>query len=100
MSDLIGGNRPIRFCPLCKQADDHPRHVRGDEDENLARHMDCCAAAGCPDGTCVVITADSGGVTGAAFLDHILSLDHEAVAAKVAEIPNDPNFRIDPPEGI
>lgn len=48
--------RPIRFCPLCKLADDHPRHTRYDDDPNVARHMDCCRAAGCPDGSCPIVT--------------------------------------------
>lgn len=35
------------------------------------RHMDCCAKAGCPDGTCDQIVADSGGVTGDELLAHL-----------------------------
>ena len=69
-------DRPLRFCDVCGQLDDHPRHVidgvttgkPSDEwlagiDTNgapvqaiaqlvnpstLVRHIDCCAAAGCP----------------------------------------------------
>jgi hypothetical protein len=26
MSDLIGGDRPVRGCDVCGQVDDHPKH--------------------------------------------------------------------------
>lgn len=45
---------PTRFCPVCKVADDHPRHDIFGTDPNVAPHMDCCAASGCPDGSCDV----------------------------------------------
>jgi len=74
----VAENRPLRGCELCGQVDTAPRHVvatpkgqagvpgpeilhklieNGIPDEALAailaddtqvRHMDCCAAAGCP----------------------------------------------------
>jgi hypothetical protein len=99
MSDLIGGGRPLRFCPVCKQVDDHPRHATDlDPSDDVARHMDCCASVGCPTGTCVVQREGlAESVTGAEFLAHILSLDHDEVAAKVAAIPNDPAFRVSAP---
>lgn len=55
----------IRFCVDCRQADDHPRHLALDGDH----HMDCHAAAGCD--LCKVSVQGSGGVTGAAFREHI-----------------------------
>lgn len=70
----IGGDRPIRFCPLCKQADDHPRHVVVNESPDVARHLDCCRDAGCPDGTCNVVTDGAEGQTGADLLGHLTSL--------------------------
>jgi hypothetical protein len=69
---LIGEGRPIRFCPECRQADDHPRHRIATEPDDLARHMDCCAARGCPDGRCDVALVGAGGKTGAALLEHLL----------------------------
>lgn len=50
-----GPAAPIRFCPVCKVADDHPRHDIFGTDPNVAPHMDCCAKSGCPDGSCDVI---------------------------------------------
>lgn len=46
-----------RFCPICRQADDAPRHVIYGDDPDVARHMDCCRDAGCPDGSCPIVTA-------------------------------------------
>jgi hypothetical protein len=37
------------------------------------RHLDCCADAGCPDGTCVTQTAGAKGKTGAAMLTHLMA---------------------------
>ncbi len=67
----IGDGRPVRFCPLCQQADDHPRHEIAGTVNNVAPHMDCCAAFGCPDGSCPVLTRDKGRKVGAAFLAQI-----------------------------
>jgi hypothetical protein len=36
------------------------------------RHMDCCASAGCPDGTCIDATAGAPGKTGKALLTHLI----------------------------
>lgn len=41
------------------------------------RHLDCCAAAGCPTGTCPQQIADAEGKTGAALLKHLMSLQEE-----------------------
>lgn len=103
----IGGDRPLRGCPLCGGVDDHPRHVIGkgvlpetrpvDEVVNRvislvpevdrgrvlfellggrgqSRHIDCCREAGCPDGSCGVITAGAEHLRGAALLDHLVGL--------------------------
>jgi hypothetical protein len=40
---------------------------------SLERHLDCCAAAGCPTGTCGPQVADAPG-TGRKMLDHLMSL--------------------------
>jgi hypothetical protein len=45
-------------CHECQTFDKHPRHniTFVDPDtgamQEVLRHMDCCAAAGCPDGSC------------------------------------------------
>lgn len=56
--------RPIRFCSICRQADDHPRHDIWGTDPNVAPHMDCCASRGCPDGSCDVIVGRASEVRG------------------------------------
>lgn len=38
------------------------------------RHLDCCAAAGCPTGTCGPQVADAPGV-GVQMLDHLMSIE-------------------------
>lgn len=86
--DAIGGGRPIRFCPICRQADDHPRHVVfDDKGADVARHMDCCAEAGCPDGTCVALRAGvPAEVVGAEFLAHIQEVvKHDEIVAEFAD---------------
>jgi hypothetical protein len=35
------------------------------------RHMDCCRAAGCPDGTCDAVTRGAEDLRGAALLEHL-----------------------------
>jgi hypothetical protein len=39
--------------------------------------MDCCAAAGCPDGTCNTQTAGAEDKRGAELLAHLVSLAEE-----------------------
>lgn len=56
---------PVRFCPLCKVADNHPRHDIFGTDPQVAPHMDCCSSHGCPDGSCdvnvwIAASADGG----------------------------------------
>lgn len=65
-------DRPTRTCDVCGAEDDHPRHVHGlDDGGTQMRHMDCCAKAGCPDGTCDSTVSASGGLTGDALLAYI-----------------------------
>lgn len=46
-----------RFCPVCRKVDDHPRHDFYLTDPAVAPHFQCCAAKGCPDGSCPIIVA-------------------------------------------
>lgn len=41
------------------------------------RHLDCCAAAGCPDGSCPVMVEGSGKKTGRAMFDHLMEVGPE-----------------------
>ena len=77
MSTNIGGDRPIRPCDLCGQEDDHPRHmvavaVGEDAEFEQIRHLDCCASAGCPDGSCERLLAGYSGTSGADLLHHLM----------------------------
>lgn len=58
-------------CGECAGEDDHPRHHVFAQGRWTSRHMDCCAAAGCPDGSCGQIMADSGHAHGAALVAHL-----------------------------
>ena len=43
----------IRGCDVCGTRDELPRHVHdAGAGVVLTRHLACCAAAGCPSGTC------------------------------------------------
>jgi len=71
-------HRVQRVCDPCATVnpeaawDDHPRHLHVLGDGTVqSRHMDCCAAAGCPDGTCPEIVAASGGAKGADLVAHL-----------------------------
>lgn len=74
---------PVRFCPVCKTADDHPRHDFWGTDGNVAPHMDCCASLGCPDGSCDIVTRDKGDLSGDGFRAQITD---EAFAARTLEL--------------
>jgi hypothetical protein len=64
---------PIRPCHGCGSYDDHPRHVHAQADgTEQIRHMDCCAAAGCPDGSCPKQIAGAGGAKGAQLRAHLV----------------------------
>jgi hypothetical protein len=58
--------RELRECDGCHQVDDQPHHqvvVPGDDGlMTVGRHFACCAAAGCPDGTCDAMTGAQSGV--------------------------------------
>ncbi len=58
---------PVRFCPVCETADDHPRHDFHLTDPRVAPHMDCCADVGCPDGSCPILVRDKRKRTGDDF---------------------------------
>ena len=90
-------DRPLRFCDACGGLDDHPRHVidgvaNGKPPADVlagfdlsgapasaveqlfapnvtVRHMDCCAAAGCP--VCQATEALTGGARGDKLLTTI-----------------------------
>lgn len=42
-----------------------------EDSSTTMRHINCCAQAGCPDGTCTTIVADSGGLEGDELLAYI-----------------------------
>ena len=64
--------RPVRDCDLCGISDTAPRHVIGLADGGtLTRHMDCCRAAGCPEGTCDQVTAGAEDLRDDALLEHL-----------------------------
>jgi hypothetical protein len=58
------------------------------------RHMDCCRDAGCPDGSCGVMTQGAEGMTGADLLDHLV-----AVGPDRSELINDVAALDNPREG-
>lgn len=91
-------DRPLRYCQECGGLDDHPRHVQsrrtagdgkpslefirslpsGGPPEAMAqlvdpsviiRHMDCCAALGCPD--CQVTEVENEGRRGPDLIAHL-----------------------------
>lgn len=43
----------------------------------VMRHMDCCRDAGCPDGTCDVVTAGAENKTGVELTKHLISRTNE-----------------------
>lgn len=64
--------RPRRFCDVCTQVDDHPRHVQSQKGgAPLVRHLDCCAAQGCE--VCQTTEAVTGGARGKKLLEKIQS---------------------------
>lgn len=66
--------RPVRYCDVCKQYDDHPRHTSGNPltDDWHIRHMDCCAAEGCV--VCQETEVENEGRRGEALIDHLESV--------------------------
>jgi hypothetical protein len=53
----------LRSCDVCHAADELPRHIQavvtGDPSQEFVRHFACCAAVGCPDGSCNAIVAEA-----------------------------------------
>lgn len=70
MSDT---QRPQRFCDVCKQTDDHPRHTLGTQ----VRHMDCCAAEGCE--VCKVTEEAYGERRYQDLIDHLMTRPPETL---------------------
>lgn len=67
MTVQTGGQvRAQRECDECHETDDLPHHQVVVQDEGglrmVSRHFECCAARGCPDGTCA--RAQTGAPTG------------------------------------
>jgi hypothetical protein len=82
---VIAGTDPANFEKpsddiVNKVLDSAPRDERGRlladlmDTSSSDRHLDCCAAAGCPTGTCSPQVADAPG-TGRKMLDHLVNLD-------------------------
>lgn len=64
--------RTQMWCDMCRQADDHPRHVTLMADGSVrTRHMDCCRDNGCVSGHCDEILTASGEKRGYDLLAHI-----------------------------
>ena len=69
---MASETRPVRSCDLCGVEDTDPRHVVALADGGtLIRHLDCCREAGCPDGSCDVVTAGAEDLRGAALVNHL-----------------------------
>jgi hypothetical protein len=65
-------NKVLDSAPVAERA----RLVRELTDTSSSdRHLDCCAAAGCPTGTCGPQVAEAKGKTGAAMLQHLTTQD-------------------------
>lgn len=77
--------RPQRFCDVCKQVDDHPRHVQPLKPPapQIIRHFDCCAAQGCE--VCIETEQQTGGLRGQALIDHLTEVRAAAKAATEGE---------------
>ena len=80
---------PVRFCPVCKTADDHPRHDFFGTDPNVAPHMDCCAERGCPDGSCDIVTRSKGDKVGAEFRAQITNPSFSAKTLQLLDERDD-----------
>lgn len=80
-----------RFCPVCEQADLDPRHVIyvPGSDPKVAKHLDCCASVGCPDGSCPILLADADGKTGDALRKHLTDPKTAAKAQKALDARDD-----------
>jgi hypothetical protein len=74
--------RVLQWCEACRQADDHPRHHHVDENNRVVTlHIDCCAEAGCPDGSCDATLKESNNAHGSDLIAHVESRALSAEAA-------------------
>ncbi len=67
-------SRIDQICHSCNGVDKHPRHHYLDAARTYVKHMDCCAADGCPDDTCVRILAASGNAHGDELTAYVRAL--------------------------
>lgn len=88
-------HRVGRPCSTCGGFDDHPRHVHVDANGvDHVKHLDCCAADGCPTGTCAPQLEGAKGATGAKLLAHIRKIHGTEPGAQpfATELaPNEPS---------
>ena len=54
-----------------KQANNESILAQIMDDATVVKHMDCCAADGCPDGSCTTIVQESGGKKGSALTTYL-----------------------------
>lgn len=87
----IGEGRTVTFCPVCRQADDHPKHAIALEDNSVSRHMDCCRDSGCPTGACDVLLGSAKPGAGRKMLDHIVNAHAKRDVAAELEDHKDKN---------
>lgn len=81
--------RPIRFCPVCRKADDHPRHDFHLTDPAVAPHMACCRDSGCPDGSCDVLLKGADSLSGQALVAHLTDPKKQDSFAKALDARDD-----------
>ena len=90
MPDYPPGQRPLedrigQYCDACRIVDTHPRHHHLGADGTLVRkHMDCCEAGGCPEGTgiCGTVRRASGRAHG----DDLIRWLHGRMSALEGEL--------------
>lgn len=84
----IGGGRPLTFCTACKKVDDHPKHQVFGTIDDVAPHITCCAARGCPDGSCDIVSRNAKGKSGQQLLALIQAESDETVGL-IAALPRE-----------
>jgi hypothetical protein len=50
------------------------------------KHMDCCRADGCPDGTCNLVTQGAESLKGLELVDHLVSLSEAETAEELRQV--------------
>jgi hypothetical protein len=66
---------------LVKAVENAPKEALRDvlaqaqDDTIITKHMDCCRADGCPDGSCNVVTKDVEHLKGYDLVEHLVGLD-------------------------